>query len=283
MADGERIVGRVGRIPWSGIILLGVFCAVAIFAPLIAPHNPAEQDIASPLQPPIWHSSGSKGHPLGTDALGQDVLSHLIYGARVSLLVSVTAVLLSGGIGLGLGVISGYFGGWLDNALMRLVDIQLSIPFILLAIVLIGALGPSAKNVVLVIAITNWVAYARVARAETLSLREREYVLAAKVSGSGLLRILGLHIFPNVLNSAIVLATLDIGKVIVYEAGLSFLGIGVQPPTVSWGLMLADGRKYISVAYWLTTLPGIVIVLVVLGGNFVGDWLRDRFDPKLQE
>jgi peptide/nickel transport system permease protein len=182
-----------------------------------------------------------------------------------------------------IGLLSGYLGRWIDNLLMRLTDIQLSIPFILLAIALIGALGPSMQNVIIVIAVTNWMAYARVARAETLSLREREFVLAAKVSGSNLFKILSAHILPNVLNSCIILATLDIGKVIIYEAGLSFLGIGVPPPTPSWGLMLAEGRKYITIAYWLSTFPGIALFVVVLGVNFFGDWVREKFDPKFLE
>ena len=246
MRKGKTRAEQIKQFPWAGIAILGVFGFIAIFAPFIAPQDPVKQNISQTLLPPAWQKGGSNEHWLGTDALGQDVLSQIIYGARVSLLVSLTAVLMSGSMGISIGILSGYFGKFVDNFLMRLTDIQLSVPFILLAIVLIGALGPSAKNVVIVIAITNWVAYARVARAETLSLREKEYVLAAKVSGSGVLRILTLHILPNVLNSGIVLATLDVGKVIVYEAGLSFLGIGVQPPTVSWGLMLADGRKYIT-------------------------------------
>ncbi len=276
-------IRRISNFPWIGILIIGIFVICAIFSPLIAPHDPTKHNISKTLLPPAWHHDGSMEHVLGTDALGQDVLSRLIYGTRVSLLVSLNAVFLSGIFGLIIGLVSGYFGGWIDSLLMRLTDIQLSIPFILLAIALIGALGPSVQNVIIVIAITNWVTYARIARAETLSIREREFVLSAKVSGSSVFRILCIHILPNILNSIIVLATLDIGKVIIYEAGLSFLGIGVQPPTSSWGLMLADGRKYITIAYWLTTFPGVAIVIVVLGGNFLGDWLRDRLDPKFLE
>jgi peptide/nickel transport system permease protein len=181
------------------------------------------------------------------------------------------------------GLLAGFLGGWIDSLLMRLADMQLSIPFILLAIALIGALGPSMSNVIFVIAITNWVSYARVARAETRSLRERDFVKAARISGTGLARMLAVHIFPNVLNSVVVLATLDIGKVIIFESGLSFLGLGVQPPTPSWGAMLADGRKYVNIAWWLSMFPGLAIMAVALGVNFLGDWVRERLDPKFLE
>jgi peptide/nickel transport system permease protein len=262
---------------------VGLFVMLGIFAPWIAPHDPVQQNIAHTLLPPFWEQGGSTAHLLGTAALGQDILSGIIYGARVSLLVAVFAVLLSGAFGVAVGLLAGFLGGWVDSVLMRLTDIQLSIPFILLAIALIGALGPSMTNVILVIAITNWTAYARVVRTETLNIRERDFVKAARVSGTGLVRMLAIHILPNVLNSVVVLATLDIGKVIIFESGLSFLGLGVQPPTPSWGAMLADGRKYINIAYWLSTFPGLAIMMVVLGVNFLGDWVRERLDPKLLE
>jgi peptide/nickel transport system permease protein len=208
------------------------------------------------------------------------VLSGIMAGARVSLLVSVCAVGLSGAFGVMLGLLAGYIGGWLDSLLMRLADIQLSIPFILLAIAMIGALGPNLANVILVIAITNWVTYAKVVRTETMRLRERDFVKSARVSGTSLARVLWRHILPNVMNSVIVLVTLDIGKVIIFESGLSFLGLSVQPPTPSWGAMLADGRKYISIAYWTSLFPGIAIFGVVLCVNFLGNWLRVRLDPQ---
>lgn len=267
----------------AGLTVVGLFTLLGIFAPWIAPYDPAMQNIGDTLVPPFWEEGGSTAHLLGTGALGQDVLSGIIHGARVSLLVAVSAVLLSGAFGVSLGLVAGFVGGWVDSLLMRLTDIQLSVPFILLAIALIGALGPSMTNVILVIAVTNWVAYARVARAETLSIRERDFVKAARVSGTGLVRLLALHILPNVLNSVVVLATLDIGKVIIFESGLSFLGLGVQPPTPSWGSMLADGRKYVNIAYWLSTFPGLAIMVVVLGVNFLGDWVRERLDPQFLE
>lgn len=279
----KALHNKLTKLPWAGLIILVSFALCGILGPFISPYSPIKQDITQTLIPPIWHQEGASNHLLGTNALGQDVLSRIIYGARVSLIVSLSAVILSGSFGVIIGLLSGYLGRWVDSLLMRLTDIQMSIPFILLAIALIGALGPSMGNVIAVIAITNWVAYARVARAETLSLKEMDFILSARVSGSGVLRILGVHLLPNIINSCIVLATLDIGKVIIYEAGLSFLGVGVQPPTPSWGGMLADGRKYITLAYWLSTFPGIAIVLVVLGGNFTGDWLRDRLDPKYLE
>lgn len=268
---------------WVGLTVVGLFVLLGIFAPWVAPHDPVRQNIANTLVPPFWEQGGSVAHLLGTGALGQDILSGIIYGARVSLVVAVCAVLLSGSFGVAVGLLAGFLGGWVDSLLMRLTDIQLSIPFILLAIALIGALGPSMTNVILVIAVTNWVAYARVARAETLTIRERDFVKAARVSGTGLARVLAIHILPNVLNSVVVLATLDIGKVIIFESGLSFLGLGVQPPTPSWGAMLADGRKYINIAYWLSTFPGLAIMTVVLGVNFLGDWVRERLDPKFLE
>jgi len=263
--------------------VVGLFVLVGIFAPWLSPHDPTQQNIGNTLMPPFWEAGGSLAHPLGTASLGQDVLSGIIHGARVSLLVAVCAVFLSGAFGVTVGLLAGFLGGWVDSLLMRLADMQLSIPFILLAIALIGALGPSMSNVIFVIAITNWVSYARVARAETRSLRERDFVKAARISGTGLARLLAVHIFPNVLNSVVVLATLDIGKVIIFESGLSFLGLGVQPPTPSWGAMLADGRKYVNIAWWLSMFPGLAIMVVALGVNFLGDWVRERLDPKFLE
>ena len=274
---------RSAALLWAGLVVVGLFVMLGVFAPWIAPHDPVQQNIAKMLLPPFWEKGGSTAHLLGTAALGQDILSGIIYGARVSLLVAVCAVLLSGAFGVAVGLVAGFMGGWVDSLLMRLTDIQLSIPLILLAIALIGALGPSLVNMIFVIAIANWVGYARVARAEALSIRERDFVKSARVSGTGLGKLLAVHILPNVLNSVVVLATLDIGKVIIFESGLSFLGLGVQPPTPSWGAMLADGRKYINIAYWLSTFPGLAIMIVVLGTNFLGDWARERLDPKFLE
>lgn len=276
---GQRLAG-IQALLAAAVVLAFVF--TGLFGGWLAPYDPVQQDLGQTLKPPAWHDDGSRGHLLGTAALGQDILSGIMAGARVSLLVSVCAVGLSGLFGVVLGLISGYLGGWIDSLFMRLADIQMSIPFILLAIALIGALGPSLGNVILVIAITNWVTYAKVVRTETMRLRERDFVKFARVSGTPLFRLLHRHLLPNVLNSIIVLVTLDIGKVIIFESGLSFLGLGVQPPTPSWGSMLADGRKYVSIAYWTSVFPGIAIFVVVLCVNFLGNWIRVRTDPKAQ-
>lgn len=262
------------------LVVIAIFVMAGVFGGWIAPYDPAHQDLTQTLKPPVWHPDGGWAHPLGTSSLGQDVLSGLLAGARVSLLVALCAVGLSGIFGVIVGLAAGYVGGWLDALLMRLADIQISIPFILLAIALIGALGPSLTNVILVIAITNWVAYAKLVRTETARLRQRDFVRFARVCGTPWPVIFVRHLLPNVLNSVVVLVTLDIGKVIIFESGLSFLGLGVQPPIPSWGGMLADGRKYINIAYWTSLFPGIAIFLVVLCVNFAGNWLRVRTDPK---
>lgn len=274
----ESFISKL-QIGIAALVTFG-FLFIGIFGTWLAPYDPVHQDLAQVMQPPAWHKDGSRTHVLGTAALGQDVLSGIMAGARVSLLVSLCAVGLSGALGVVLGLVAGYVGGWIDSLFMRLADIQLSIPFILLAIALIGAMGPSLTNVILVIAITNWVTYAKLVRTETMRLRERDFVKSARVSGTPLALLLWRHILPNVMNSVIVLVTLDIGKVIIFESGLSFLGLSVQPPTPSWGSMLADGRKYVSIAYWTSVFPGIAIFVVVLCVNFLGNWLRVRMDPQ---
>ena len=267
MRSGENLLSRL-QIGLAGLVIFA-FLVVGVFGVWMAPHDPVRQDLAQVLQPPAWHAEGSMDHPLGTAMLGQDVLSGIMAGARISLLVSLCAVGLSGVFGVVLGLVAGYVGGWLDSH-----------PGGSLAIEHIGVLGPSLTNVILVIAITNWVTYAKVVRTETMRLRERDFVKSARVSGTPLPVMLWRHILPNVMNSVIVLVTLDIGKVIIFESGLSFLGLSVQPPTPSWGSMLADGRKYISIAYWTSVFPGIAIFSVVLCVNFLGNWLRIRMDPQ---
>ena len=280
MTQTDNRLSGVQALLAAVVVLAFVFAG--LFGNWLAPYDPVQQDLGQTLKPPAWHADGSRAHLLGTAALGQDILSGVMAGARVSLLVSVCAVGLSGLVGVTLGLVAGYLGGWIDSLFMRLADIQMSIPFILLAIALIGALGPSLGNVILVIAITNWVTYAKVVRTETMRLRERDFVKFARVSGTPLFTLLRRHILPNVMNSIIVLVTLDMGKVIIFESGLSFLGLGVQPPTPSWGSMLADGRKYVSIAYWTSVFPGIAIFVVVLCVNFLGNWIRVRTDPKAQ-
>jgi peptide/nickel transport system permease protein len=250
-------------------------------APAVAPRDPVEQDIINRLTPPAFLDGGSTQNLLGTDHLGRDVLSRLIYGARVGVLVGVTTVLFSGTLGLAIGLIAGYLGGMADMLLMRLLDIQLSMPFMLLSLAIIGVLGPSLINIVIVLAITGWVVYARVIRAEVLSLRAREFVIASRALGGSTVRTILRHLLPNVVPFLIVIATLEVGRVMLLESALSFLGLGVRPPTPSWGAMLAEGRIYLGTAWWLATFPGLAISVTVLSLNIVGDWLRDLLDPEL--
>jgi peptide/nickel transport system permease protein len=264
--------------------LLAVLVVVVagLFAPGLSPHDPVEQNIIDRLAPPAFLGGGSAQHLLGTDHLGRDVLSRLIHGARIALVVGVTTVVVSGLIGLAIGLVAGYFGGWADTGFMRLLDIQLSMPFMLLALSIIGILGPSLRNIVIVLVITGWVVYARIVRAEILSLRTREFVAACRSLGGSDLRIIVRHLLPNVMSSVIVVSTLEVARMMLLESALSFLGLGVRPPTPSWGAMLADGRIYLATAWWLATLPGLAISLTVLCLNVLGDWLRDWLDPELE-
>ncbi len=259
-----------------GLVIIFLFIFIAIFAPFISPYNPVSQDISQRLKPPSF------AHPLGTDQLGRDILSRIIYGSRISLIVGFSAVFISGMIGVTVGMVSGFYGGKVDAIIMRLADIQLSMPFILLAIAIMAVLGPGLKNIILVLGITGWVIYARIVRGETLQVRNIDFVNAATALGNNDTRILFRHILPNVLASAIVVATLEMARMIIMEAALSFLGLGIQPPTPSWGSMVADGRDYITNAWWLITFPGLAIMITVLGINLFGDWLRDSLDPKLK-
>jgi peptide/nickel transport system permease protein len=275
-----RLIRR--RTALFGLAVVAVVVAAALFAPALSPFDPLEQDIAQRLREPGWEDSQGHAHPLGTDHLGRDILARIIYGSRIALMVGLSAVLISGILGMGIGLCAGYFGGRTDDFLMRLADIQLAFPFILLAIAVIGVLGPSLRNIIIVIGVSSWVVYARVVRGEVLSIREREFVQAAVALGSGDGRILVRHVLPNALTPWLVVATLDMARVIVIESALSFLGLGVQPPTPTWGGMLADGRVYLSTAWWLATFPGIAILVTVLGINLFGDGLRDTLDPRLQ-
>ena len=257
------------------LLVLAVMMVVALAAPLLAPASSTAQDLMYGLEPP------SREFPLGTDHLGRDLLSRVIYGARVSLVVSTAAVLLSGLVGLVVGLVAGYFRGAVDTVASAVVDMQLSFPPVLLAIAIVSALGPNLLNTVLVMAITSWVVYSRLIRGEVLSIREREYVQAARLIGADSTRILSHHVFPQVVPSLLVLLTLQFGRMVVLEATLSFLGLGVQPPDPSWGSLLADSRDYIQTAWWVTFFPGIAISLTVWAINLVGDWLRDVLDPRL--
>lgn len=264
-----------------GLCVVVAVLVLAVAAPWVTSWDPIEQDIPSRLQAPgSVHASG-RVHLLGTDHLGRDLLARIVFGARPALLVGFAAVAISGLLGLVLGLVSGYFGGRVDDVFMRLADIQLAFPFILLAIAVIGVLGPSLPVIIVVIGVSSWVVYARVVRSEVLSIREREFVQAAHALGVRDVRILLRHVLPNALTPWLVVATLDMARVIVIESALSFLGLGVQPPTPTWGGMLADGRVYISTAWWLATFPGLAILLTVLGINLFGDGLRDTLDPRL--
>jgi len=276
----RRLVRR--RTALFGAVVVAMVLVTAVAAPLVSPFDPLEQDIGERLKAPGWRDRAGHAHPLGTDHLGRDIFARVIYGARPALLVGVAAVAISGVLGMLAGLLAGYFGGRIDDTLMRLADIQLAFPFILLAIAVIGVLGPSLTTIICVIGVSSWVVYARIVRGAALSLREREFVQAAQALGAGDGRILVRHVLPNVFTPWLVVATLDMARVIVIESALSFLGLGVQPPTPTWGGMLADGRVYISTAWWLATFPGLAILVTVLGINLFGDGLRDTLDPRLK-
>ena len=271
------------RYPLVPLALLTFLLVIpAMFASQVAPHDPLKGSLAKRLRPPVWQQGGAIEHPLGTDKLGRDILSRIIHGARVSLTVSLVAIFVGGILGTGLGLISGYFGGWVDALLMRMVDISLSLPTILLALVLVAAVGPSFGTVIIVLVVLLWARYARLVRGETLTIKERDFIARARVAGASHARIMFRYIFPNVVNSLVVLATLNVGYVILLESALSFLGAGLPRPLPAWGLMIADGRELIVTAWWVSMFPGLAIMLTVLALNLLGDWLRDHFDPKLR-
>ncbi len=275
---------RLGDLPIIPTTILAVVVIVAVFADLLAPHDPQVGNLTARFLPPFWQAGGVLSHPFGTDHLGRDVLSRLIFGARVSLVVGFTAVLVAGTIGTLLGIVSGYLGGWVDQVVMRLTDTWLALPALTFAIFLAAIVGPSEMNIVIILGAVYWTRYARVVRGEVLSLKEREFVRLAIVAGCSKWTIMRRHILPNVINSAIVLATLMLGIVIVTEASLSFLGVGVPPPKPAWGVMLSDGKQGLMVGYWwLTVMPGTCIMLLVLAANLMGDWLRVKLDPQLRQ
>ena len=270
--------------PLVPILILMTVILAAIFANVVAPHNAEVGTLGDRFKPPVWQTGGTEKYLLGTDHLGRDVFSRLLFGARVSLYVGFTAVVIAGSIGTFLGILSGYLGTWVDQVIMRITDTWLALPALTFAIFLAAILGPSVNNIIIILGAVFWTRYARVIRGEVLSLRERDYVRLAIVAGCSKWTIMKRHILPNVINSAIVLATLQLGVVIIAEASLSFLGVGVPPPQPAWGLMLADGKKGLMAGYWwLTVLPGCCIMLMVLSANLIGDWLRVKFDPQLRQ
>ena len=266
-------------VPMGAIALLLV---MAIAAPLLAPYPPTEQSLLDRLMPPFWIAGGDLLHPLGTDHYGRDVLSRVIWGARVSLSVALVAIVVAGAIGTVVGIIAGYFGGFIEIALMRVADAFLAIPAVLVAIMLGATLGPSFENVVAVIGLLYWPRYARQVRGETLAIKGSDYVKLARVAGCSSTRILATHIFPNLVPSLLVLASLQVGAAIILEATLSFLGVGIPPPQPAWGVIVEDGRGMLASAWWISLFPGLAIAITVLAFNLTGDWIRDRLDPKLR-
>lgn len=279
--SGARVRQKLLRNPTAiaGMAILVIVVLTAIGAPLIAPGDPTLGNIINRLEPPVW----SKSPILGTDQLGRDLFSRIVFGARVSLVVGGLSVLFAATIGVGLGLSAGYFGGKLDNLIMRVADVQLAFPFILLALAIVAVLGPSIRNLIIVFSVTSWVVYARTIRGSVLSVREMEYIQASRAIGASNFRIVTRHIFRNVASPLIVIASFELAKIIIYEASLSFLGLGVQPPTPSWGSMLADGRGYVETAWWIGVFPGVALMLTVLAVNFIGDALRDALDPSLSQ
>ncbi|GAB4449863.1 MAG: ABC transporter permease [Chloroflexi bacterium OHK40] len=270
-------VGLLGLSIVVGVVL------VAIAAPLLAPHDPARINVRARLLPPAWLADGDPRHLLGTDQLGRDVLSRLIDGSRVSVVVGVLGVAISVLVGVTIGLVSGYVGGRLDGLISRAVDTFMAIPFIILALAAVGFLGPGLTNLIIVLGLTGWVTFARVVRGEVLSVKTMEFVTAARTIGQRGWRIALFHVLPNVAASIIVLATLQIATVIIAESSLSFLGMGVQPPTITWGTMLAEGRNHLATSWWLATFPGVAISITALGCILMGDWLRDVLDPRLRQ
>jgi peptide/nickel transport system permease protein len=266
----------------GGAVFVLLLIVVALAAPLIAPADPIRQSLRGRLSAPTLSGADGKAHLLGTDHLGRDVFSRVVYGARVSLLVGFAAVIVGGLVGASLGLLAGFRGGWADSVIMTLADAQLAFPFILLAIGIIAVLGPSFTTLIVVIGLSGWVTYARVLRSQVLVLRSREFVDAIHALGGSVARVIARHVLPNVLSSLVVIATLELARAIVLEATLSFLGLGVQPPTPSWGGMVHEGREYLDTAWWISTAPGIVLMLTSIVVSRTGDWLRDLLDPTLR-
>ncbi|OLC14974.1 MAG: hypothetical protein AUH29_08830 [Candidatus Rokubacteria bacterium 13_1_40CM_69_27] len=289
VVDLRPVAARVGarrrRGLWlalAGVAFVVLLGTVAAAAPWLAPHDPTRQSLRARLTAPTLAAADGQAHLLGTDHLGRDVLSRVIYGSRVSLVIGFAAVTVGGLLGAALGLLAGFRGGWMDGVIMTLADAQLAFPFILLAIGIIAVLGPSFPTLIVVVGLSGWVAYARILRSQVLVLRSREFVDAIHALGGSTLRIVLGHVLPNVVSSLVVIATLELARAIVLEATLSFLGLGIQPPTPSWGGMIHEGREYLDSAWWISTCPGIVLMLTSLVVSRTGDWLRDLLDPTLR-
>jgi peptide/nickel transport system permease protein len=279
----QRTRARARRLPLFALSVIGAFVLCALLANVLSPADPEEQSLRQRFTPPVWEERGTWKHVLGTDRLGRDLLSRIIWGARVSLTAGVLTVLLASAFGAGVGLVAGYHGGRVDAALMRITDATMSFPVILLALILAVTIGPSFVNVVVAIAVILWARYARVIRGQVLTLMELDFITQARIAGASAGRIILRHLLPNTFNTLMVLVTLQVGYVIIVEASLSFLGAGIPPPTPAWGSMIAEGRDFITSAWWVSFFPGLAILLVVLAFNLLGDWLRDTLDPKLRQ
>jgi peptide/nickel transport system permease protein len=278
-----RVRRAIRGIPWTPVAILVLFLICGIFGNLITPHDPMKTNLGAAKTPPFWQKGGSTKYLLGTDAFGRDILSRIIKGAGISLQVGFAVVVFAGVLGAVIALLSGYLGGWVDAVLMRITDMFLSMPYLMIAIALAAVLGPSKNNIILIMAILGWAGYARVLRGEVLRIKGADFIKLAIVARAGNVRIMLRHIFPNIVNTLVVLATLQLGIVIIMESSLSFLGLGVPPPEPAWGSMVADGRVLIFTGWWVSTWPGIAILLVVLSCNLLGDWLRVRMDPKFRQ
>lgn len=275
---------RLARLRWgvaAAVVMLAIVAA-AVLAPWVSPHDPLAVDIRHRLAPPVWMEGGAAQHLLGTDQIGRDLLSRIVWGGRVSLLVGVFAVLISASLGVLLGLGAGYFGGRTDAVIMTLLNVMLSFPFVLLALAVIAVLGPSLPNMIFVLGVADWPLYARVVRAETLAIREREFITAGRALGMSHTRLMFGQILPNLVSLIVVVATLQVARVIILESFLSFLGLGVQPPTAAWGNMLGEGRVYMLNSWWIAAFPGLAIFVTTLAINLVGNALRDWLDPHLK-
>jgi peptide/nickel transport system permease protein len=274
---------RGRRLPYFALAVITIFVLAGLLAPIFGLPDPQEQSLRLKFRPPVWEERGTWDHPLGTDRLGRDMLSRMVWGSRISIAAGVLTVLLASAVGAAVGLVAGYYGGRVDATLMRVTDATLSFPVILLALILAVTAGPSFGNVVIAIAVILWARYARVIRGQVLTLMELDFIAQARIAGAGAWRIITRHLVPNTMNTLVVLVTLQIGYVIIVEASLSFLGAGIPPPTPAWGSMIAEGRDFVTSAWWVASFPGVAILLVVLAFNLLGDWLRDTLDPKLRQ
>jgi len=278
-----RVLHALRRWPIIPVVILVTLVVCGIFAPWIAPHNPTQANLRNRNVPPVWMDGGSSEHLLGADPLGRDLLSRIVHGARVSLLVAAVSIGAGLAVGVTSGLVSGYYGGLLDEFIMRMADVSRAVPYILIALIVAIVFGQSLAAILGILAFATWPVFARQVRAETLVLKETDYVSLARVAGASTVRIMFRHILPGVVNTVTVVATLQVGALILTEAILSFLGAGIPPPTPAWGVMVADGKDYLTQAWWVSFFPGMAIFLTVLGLNFMGDWLRDFLDPRLRQ